>query len=119
MACITELRSLFYPEGIKVIPNNIYELLTPVALAHIIMGDGQGARHGIVLCTNSFSVNDVVRLMNVLIIRYRLECTIHLKRQNQKVEYLIYIREGSMALLRSIVIPFMHPSMYYKLRVVY
>lgn len=126
MACITELRRLFYPEGIKVIPNNIYELLTPVALAHIIMGDGQGARLipatlglGIVLCTNSFSVNDVVRLMNVLIIRYRLECTIHLKRQNQKVEYLIYIREGSMALLRSIVIPFMHPSMYYKLRVVY
>ena len=53
--------------------------------------------------------------MNVLIIRYRLECTIHLKRQNQKVEYLIYIREGSMALLRSIVIPFMHPSsMYYQ-----
>ena len=35
MPCITELRSLFYPElsKIKVIPANIYELLTPVALA--------------------------------------------------------------------------------------
>lgn len=119
MECITELRREFYPEGIKVIPYNIYELLTPVALAHIIMGDGQAARHGIVLCTNSFSVNDVVRWMNVLMIRYRLECTIHLKRQNQKIEYLIYIREGSMTLLRSIVIPFLHPSMYYKLRMVY
>ena len=56
--------------------------------------------------------------MNVLMIRYRLECTIHLKtRQSQKVEYLIYIREGSMALLRSIVIPYLHSSMYYKLRI--
>ena len=27
---------LFYLEGKKVIPHNIYELLTPVALAHLI-----------------------------------------------------------------------------------
>ena len=92
-------------------------MLTPPALAHLIMGDGQASRLGLVLCTNSYSVKDVVRLMNVLMIRYRLECTIHLKRQNQKVEYLIYIREGSMTLLRSIVIPYLHPSMYYKLRI--
>ena len=35
MPCITELYHLFYvnPDK-KVIPQNIYELLTPVALAH-------------------------------------------------------------------------------------
>lgn len=117
MACLNELHYLFYPAGKKVVPENIYEILTPVALAHLIMGDGQASRHGIVLCTNSFSVEDVVKLMNVLMIRYRLECTIHLKRQNPKVEYLIYIREGSMDLLRYIVIPYLHSSMYYKLRI--
>ena len=37
MPCITELHSLFYVNGVKVIPENIYELLTPVALAHVIM----------------------------------------------------------------------------------
>jgi len=31
MPCLTELHSLFYPNGIKIIPQNIYELLTPVA----------------------------------------------------------------------------------------
>ena len=121
MPCITELKILFYPklsDKNKVIPANIYNLLTPLALAHIVMGDGKAARHGMVLCTNCFSVKDVVRLMNVLMIRYRLECTIHLKRrQNQKVEHLIYIREGSMPLLRSIVTPYLHSSMYYKLRI--
>ena len=30
MPCITELRSLFYKNKVKVIPQNIYELLTPV-----------------------------------------------------------------------------------------
>jgi hypothetical protein len=48
--------------------------------------------------------------MNVLMIRYRLECTLHIKKQN-KIEYLIYIREGSMPLLRYIVSPYFHPSM--------
>ena len=37
-------------------PHNIYELLTPIALAHLIMGDGSVSRHGLILCTDSYSV---------------------------------------------------------------
>ena len=108
MPCLTELHTLFYPNGVKIIPHNIYELLTPVALAHLIMGDGSVQRHGLIICTNSYSIEDVVLLMNVLIIRYELECKIREKRQNQKIEYLIYIRQGSMAKLHTIVWPYMH-----------
>ena len=115
MPCLTELHSLFYPNGVKIIPNNIIELLIPVALAHMIMEDGSVQRHGLIICTNSYSIEDVVRLMNVLIIRYRLECTIHLKRQN-KMEYLIYIQQGYMPSLLNIVSPYMHSSMLYKLK---
>lgn len=50
--------------------------------------------------------------MNVLIIRYRLDCTLRFHRPTQ---LRIYIREGSMPLLRTIVIPYMHTSMLYKL----
>lgn len=117
LPCFTELYSLFYPNKIKVIPVNIYDLLTPVALAHLIMGDGESRTSGLVLCTNSFTVQDVVRLMNVLIIRYRLGCVLRLKNQNKKIGYLIYIRQDSMPLLRSIVTPYLHPSMYYKLKI--
>ena len=100
MPCLTELRELFYPakHGVKIVPYNIFQLLTPIALAHLIMGDGSVKDYGLILCTNSYSVQDVVRLMNVLIIRYRLECTIHLKKQNQKIEYMIYINQSSMPL---------------------
>jgi hypothetical protein len=38
MPCLTELHSLFYPNGVKIVPYNIYELLTSIALAHLIMG---------------------------------------------------------------------------------
>jgi hypothetical protein len=36
LPCITELYSLFYVNKVNGIPHNIYDLLTPVALAHII-----------------------------------------------------------------------------------
>lgn len=70
MSCFTKLHSIFYVNGVKVIPQNIYELLTPVALAHLIMGDGSAQRHGLIICTDSYTIPEVVRLINVLMIRY-------------------------------------------------
>ena len=81
MPCITELYSLFYPEKVKIVPHNIYELLTPVALAHLIMGDGSWQCHGLMICTDSYNIKDVVRLINVFIIRYRLECTLRVHKK--------------------------------------
>lgn len=48
MVCITELRRKLYPEDIKVIPYNIYELLTPVAINSYYYGGWSSgtARHG-------------------------------------------------------------------------
>ena len=37
---LTELYGLFYVNGIKCIPDSIYDLLTPIVLAHWIQGDG-------------------------------------------------------------------------------
>ena len=53
LPCFTELHSLFYVNKVKIIPENIYELLTPVALAHLIQGDGSVQRHGLIICTDS------------------------------------------------------------------
>jgi len=110
MPCLTELHTLFYSGGVKIIPKNIYGLLTPVALAHLVMGDGSKERHGLIICTDS--IENVVRLINVLIIKYRIECTIKVRDQDK---YRIYIREGSMPLLRQIIKPYMCSSMLYKI----
>ena len=112
MLCITELRNDFYVDGKKRIPQNIYELLTPVALAHMIMGDGNVSRHGLIICTDSYTIIDIVRLINVLIIKYKLECTL---RYHTPTQPRIYIRQRSMPLLINIVSSHMHHSMLYKL----
>jgi len=104
LPCFNEFYSLFYINKVKIIPEDIYNLLSPVALAHLIMGDGSSREFGLEICTDCYSVKDVVRLMNVLIIRYNLECTLHYHRPTQP---RIYIRQRSMPLLRELVRPHM------------
>jgi hypothetical protein len=104
---------LFYINGVKTVPLDIYNLLDPIALAHLIMGDGSFVKTGgLTIFTDSYSIIDVVRLMNVLMIRYDLDCTIHIPR---KAQYRIFISKRSMAKLRTIVSPYMEPSMLYKI----
>jgi len=52
--------------------------------------------------------------MNVLMIRFQLECTLRYHGPNNTLPR-IYIRQHSMPLLRSIVLPYMHPSMLHKI----
>lgn len=113
LPCFTELHPLFYLNNVKIVPEDIYNLLTPVALAHLIMGDGGFKSKGIYICTDSYTIQDTVRLMNVLIIRYDFKCTLH-KASNQH-GYRIYISRNSLDKIKKLVKPHFIPSMYYKL----
>jgi LAGLIDADG DNA endonuclease family len=112
MPCLTELYIKFYANKIRIIKPSIYNDLTPIALAHWIMGDGSYNGKGLILCTDSFKIKEVVLLMNVLIIRYNIKCTItyHSKKYPR-----IYIGKKYIKLLQEIVLPYMHKSMFYKL----
>ncbi len=106
-------RIAFFYSSVKIIPNNIYDLLTPVALAHLIMGDGTTKNTGLIICTDSFTVQDVVKLMNVLIVRYDLKCTLH--KSSNGLAYRIYISKSSVSKVVQIIKPHLIPSMYYKI----
>jgi hypothetical protein len=110
-ACFNELFELFYPEGKKVIPQSIGDLLTPAGLAYFIMDDGSWTGHGVTLATNSFTKADVELLSKVLENKFNLISTV---RKDKNV-HLIYISAKSVPLLRSMIKDFMHPTMLYKL----
>jgi hypothetical protein len=75
------------------------------------MSDGTALSGGIRICTDYFTVQDVVRWINVLIIKYRLKCTLHMIDKKAR----IFLRSKSMYLLISIINPYTVPSMNYKL----
>ena len=109
------IHKMFYKNGKKVIPLNIYEYLTPLALAVWIMDDGCWVSSGVRIATNSFKLEEVEILNNVLKSKYNLETTIqNIWLQNQ---YSIYIKKESVNNLRNIVGPYIHSSMLYKLGV--
>lgn len=60
------LYNLFYPNGVKRIPVNIKDLLTPIALAMWIQDDGHFDHGAIYLNTQSFHIVDLGRLITAL-----------------------------------------------------
>jgi len=115
LPCFIPFYEIFYLNGIKVIPDNIslFTYLTPIGLAHLVIGDGAYYRGGgLLLCTDSFTLLDCCRLVNFLHIRYGWVCNIH---TNKKGYNRIYIPKRYLGDVLTVVGPHMVPSMLYKL----
>lgn len=103
----------FYKNKSKVIPNNIYDLITPLALAIWIQDDGTWKESSIRITTNNFNLKELEWLVLVLNNKFNLKCSIH--HFTQTNQYQIYIKKESLILVRNLTLPFFHKSMYYKL----
>jgi hypothetical protein len=101
LPCFNELYELFHVDGKKVIPLNIGELLTPLGLCYWICDDGSFCKtnRAIIISTNSFSLEEVNSLINVLKTKYNLECTIN----KQGLAFRIRISSKSIPVLQSLL----------------
>ena len=107
------IHDLWYVNGVKRVPSIIGQYLTPLALAIWIMDDGGKVGQGLKLATNSFSYSDCLFLIKVLNDNFNIKSTV--QKAGVPNQYHIYIWKESMPLLREIVLPYIHPSMKYKL----
>ena len=110
------IHDLWYINNKKVVPSNIDDYLNPLALAIWIMDDGSKVNSGLKLCTNSFTYLECLLLVKVLFENFNIKSTIRpLGTTEISEQYHIYIWKESMPLLREIVLPYVHPSMKYKI----
>jgi ubiquinol-cytochrome c reductase cytochrome b subunit len=107
------VHELWYINGMKIVPANIGEFLTPLALAIWIMDDGGKVSSGLKLATNSFSYSDCLLLVKVLYDNFNIKASVQSAGKDN--QYHIYIWKDSIPLLREIVLPYVHSSMKYKL----
>ena len=77
------------------------------------MDDGGKVGNSLKLATNSFTYLDCITLINVLYDNFKIKATI--QSAGVPDQYIIYILKESMPLLRETVLPYVHPSMKYKL----
>nr|YP_008082053.1 LAGLIDADG endonuclease family protein [Rhizoctonia solani]AGK45431.1 LAGLIDADG endonuclease family protein [Rhizoctonia solani] len=113
LGCFNELYDLFYLSGIKIVPANIFDLLTPLGLAYWISDDGFFSKSNkiVKLCTDSFLESDVDLLIQVLENKFNLEC----RKEKRGKGFRIVIKNKSLGTLRELVCPHLHSSMLYKL----
>lgn len=106
--CFTQLYNTFYPNGIKVVPNDIFDLLTPISLAYWAMDDGSISKekYGFLLHTQGFTLQEVILLINVLKIKFDLDCT----AQKSRDKYLLYIKSQSIKKFIKLVKPYFQNS---------
>ena len=119
---IGELRSLFYPDGIKIIPQNIKELLVrPITLAIWYQDDGtldcrSKYHYNALFATHCFSFDECVLLAETLRTNFDLDASVCKCQMRGKIRYRLYIKSKSMKRFIDLVKPFINSSFEYKIR---
>ena len=101
----------FYRDGVKVLPETIFETLTSRALAIWFMDDGSNTNESYTISTHCFPLKDQIRIVNFLKEKYGITATIIKDRSKFKIA----IGRHEYSKLNSIIEPFIIPSMIYKI----
>ncbi len=105
---------MFYKNKVKIIPENLDKLLTPIGLAYWIMDDGGITVYKqTVLDTRSFCKKEVLFIMEILNKNFYLKTRIEEKKKDQ---WIIYIPVEQKVKLKDIVGSYMHENMLYKIQ---
>lgn len=104
-----DLRSKFYSFGKKNILQELISEMDAFGLAIWFQDDGCICKRSYQIYTNSFSLEEVKFLQQVLKDNFNINSTIDKNR-------VIYIRTDSKELLKEIIKPYIVPCMLYKLR---
>ena len=106
------IRFLWYPKGVKIVPIEIRDYLSPLALAVWFMDGGSLQSPGAKLNTAGFTHAECIFLSNLLMELYGLKVSVN--KVGKKDQYYLYIWKESMPIFDNLVRPHLVPSMLYK-----
>ncbi|MBI4092124.1 MAG: hypothetical protein HY427_02890 [Candidatus Levybacteria bacterium] len=109
---LTNLREIFYLGKKKIVPRNFLESnFDPFAFAIWIMDDGARDSRQLRINTQSFSLEENLWLIKFLQAKFGIVAKIN----KDKGKYRLRIGTLSMQVLKDLVLPYIIPSMLYKL----
>nr|YP_008475182.1 hypothetical protein [Candida labiduridarum]AGS44490.1 hypothetical protein [Candida labiduridarum] len=119
---ILDLHKLWYKydyinnKYIKILPE--YLNISPISLAHWLMGDGTYTS-SIILCSDTFSKDEVIKLINYLDKQYNIKSTIlvikYINNNKLITRYRVRVRANSTHKFILLVKKHLLPEFYYKL----
>jgi hypothetical protein len=105
------IHGCFYQNGVKVLPENIFDWLTPQMIAVWFMDDGSNLGESFTLSTHGFSYEEQMRIVHFFEIRFDIAMTIVKDRDKFKLAVGKPYRRKFEDIIRSYIIP----SMIYKI----
>jgi hypothetical protein len=102
---------LWYPNGIKVVPQSISDYLTPLALAIWVMDSSVKSSGGLKFIS-SLSYSDCLLIIQILQANFGLKVII--RPTGQPSQFNVYVPKESMISFRNRVSAFIIPNMKYK-----
>lgn len=123
--CFNEYHNLFYHNNKKIIRTDLFFYFDFISLAHWIMGDGcklNKKDKGLIFYTDSYSITEVVILINILKIKFDLDSSIRYhnyilpnnKNIKQKVSR-IFIDKNNLDKIKPYIKNYFVDSMLYKI----
>ena len=109
--CFNEIYNLFYSNNKKIIKEDLYHYIDYISIAHWIMGDGSKRKNGLILCTDNFTLKEIIILMNIFKIKFNIDSTI----QKEKFYFRIYINKNNIDKIKPNIKPYFVKSMLYKI----
>lgn len=101
----------FYKDGVKILPKEIFSLLTPRMIAIWFMDDGSNNGESLTINTHGFSKEDQGRIMKYLQDSFGIKATI----VKDRMKWKIAIGRNDYQKFISIIEPCIIPSMTYKI----
>ena len=129
LLCLNEMYELFYDNSTckkKIIKPDLFHYMNYITLAYWIMGDGSKLGNGIILCTDSFTLKEVILLMNILKIKFDVDSSLHFRysvspkdrktllNKGEKIAR-IYINGSNFNKIKYKIKPFFTKDFLYKL----
>lgn len=96
---------------VKTIKPELFLYMNYIVLAHLIMGDGAKRNKGITLCTDNFTLQEVIILINIFIIKFNINPSIH----KEKNKFRIYINEKDLKKIKPFIEPYFVDHFLYKI----
>jgi len=118
-----QYREMFYKnidgKSIKIVPTNIQEIMCPIVLAHLIMGDGTFSKKDkrIRISTYNFTFNECNMLADSITKNCNINCKVLFDRVNSKnqKQYILTIGKKELIKVQKNVSIHMHKSMLYRI----
>jgi len=98
----------FYKDKIKKIPFDLLNNFTAVSLAYLFMDDGSKAKSGYNIALNAFNIEELTKFSSFLLLKFNIQSSVN-------TTGTLYIKAESKDLFKSLVLPYMHDTLLYKL----